>query len=1110
MSLTLDQFINKPSSEKLLLAHIEPSRRQFGWTVHSGSVYKKLMTNYVISVHLNATLLTRVAALADVTQGTWFFNEATLYLYMQVPTGSVDPDPGYRNSSLSVGNFTLVTFRLFFSNYAGSFSYNLQQRKEFLPTAVNTTNDTIYYPSHSFRTNDLVKFYSDTTAPVGLTINNSYFAIRVDDDYIKLATTEALATAGTNINLTSQGVGNHSLLEGRIVPYNPIISSTSEFGSSLDSERHGAAVESSSTISFYNNDLYFDDIFDKLIWENKNVTIYLTHRDMPLVDKIILFKGKITGKAFSPNDVSFEITDFIKDLSDRVSLTRYTEDDFEGTEHNHEILPEDSTQGKFKRRIYGRCGAVLLDPGDRVESVSTSLSGGFTPAADIDGLYIFLDGLSTDIHTRLSPGDNITGKYDSDNSTLNDFPSPFEVVTLSRINIDANTEMDVDFFWAPTVANTLEIDPSAGDFDSTNVTVGDTVIINVLSPAENRGLWLVNAKLAGGILRLERIGYTGGVGALNVTINQGDTPSIIAISQASAQRVTVSAELPVHTGSHIYRFLPTGQDGFNNRKFFLTHHINQQLTATITTIESSAGYILVDDTTEFRTNDIITIGTDEVELKITNIAPDTGRFFLELIPTLAIPSPTATDLSTFLTSISVSDTITRPCVQNLYHNKETLNKATRFPASTYQVQNDSTGSYIVFDTAVEKELSFYADAGYCQWLLNSRAVYSLSGLGIQFCKSRDFILGPDLVEYEIEEVIGSPNNATAVILRTTFTGASGNYTSKLRRVTYIDDTSNIIADMYGKTANDLATGALIATPSAVVRDLLIEANLEDRLNETSFTDAEGDGNMLVSLMLPLSKSEDAPLRRDVITLLNDTIFGAVYNNNKHEIAYKVLLPGRIRTDLKVLSDEDIIDFQIRVDSSKINETIYSYYNFQDIDRDTGKTEQATITDTGIRPISSNTKYQNLDVSYGKITTNFAELDIYLYNLSDAQIMSQRYAHMSRTSQSIVDIQTKLQTVNLSIGDLIEVSFDRLYTRFGSSADQSKIGMVIDIKKTESGVVVSMDDLGNIFNSQATITADTAATFALSSAIDIRYNAYITDQAGLIDGDDSLYGTNTIA
>ena len=71
-------------------------------------------------------------------------------------------------------------------------------------------------------------------------------------------------------------------------------------------------------------------------------------------------------------------------------------------------------------------------------------------------------------------------------------------------------------------------------------------------------------------------------------------------------------------------------------------------------------------------------------------------------------------------------------------------------------------------------------------------------------------------------------------------------------------------------------------------------------------------------------------------------------------------------------------------------------------------------------------------------------------------------------------------------------------------------MVIDIRKTESGVVVSIDDLGNIFNSQATITADSASSFAGSTDIDLRYNAYITDQAGLISGDDSVYGTNTIA
>lgn len=80
-------------------------------------------------------------------------------------------------------------------------------------TNVNVTANTITLTAHGFETGDLVT-YNDGggTAITGITSTSSYYVIKIDADTIKLATTAALALAGTGRDLTVVGVGvSHTL-----------------------------------------------------------------------------------------------------------------------------------------------------------------------------------------------------------------------------------------------------------------------------------------------------------------------------------------------------------------------------------------------------------------------------------------------------------------------------------------------------------------------------------------------------------------------------------------------------------------------------------------------------------------------------------------------------------------------------------------------------------------------------------------------------------------------------------------------------------------------------------------------------------------------------------
>ena len=70
-------------------------------------------------------------------------------------------------------------------------------------TNVNTTNNQITISSHGFSTGDPVYYFTESNAIGGITTDLLYFIISVNSNTIKLATTPANATAGTEVSLTT-------------------------------------------------------------------------------------------------------------------------------------------------------------------------------------------------------------------------------------------------------------------------------------------------------------------------------------------------------------------------------------------------------------------------------------------------------------------------------------------------------------------------------------------------------------------------------------------------------------------------------------------------------------------------------------------------------------------------------------------------------------------------------------------------------------------------------------------------------------------------------------------------------------------------------------------
>ena len=129
---TYSSFKNKTSSEKVVLAWIEPSAKLSVWTLHSGSIYKKVVPEYVIRIYQNTTLLTEVNTLGAVTGvGKWFFDYSTKTVYVWCNSSS-NPDAVLMRAD----------YRLFFSNGPFVLPHDLStgDEVEYLPHLESTSN----------------------------------------------------------------------------------------------------------------------------------------------------------------------------------------------------------------------------------------------------------------------------------------------------------------------------------------------------------------------------------------------------------------------------------------------------------------------------------------------------------------------------------------------------------------------------------------------------------------------------------------------------------------------------------------------------------------------------------------------------------------------------------------------------------------------------------------------------------------------------------------------------------------------------------------------------------------------------------------------------------
>lgn len=185
----------------------------------------------------------------------------------------------------------------------------------------------------------------------------------------------------------------HDLASGEEIEWLPYVESIGSVGQTLDDENTGIVLESQSNVKMLNSEAYFDEIYDSMIWENKQVQFYSWFPVTNISEHRQVFDGVVESKDFEPDSVSFNVKDFVYRLRDFVNLDLFTTAD-------GNLTP--SLLDTPKRRIYGQVKQV------RLAGIDQELEGiAITGLVSIDATTANLVGTGTSFLSDLAPGDEI-------------------------------------------------------------------------------------------------------------------------------------------------------------------------------------------------------------------------------------------------------------------------------------------------------------------------------------------------------------------------------------------------------------------------------------------------------------------------------------------------------------------------------------------------------------------------------------------------------------------------------------------------------------------------------------------------------------------------------
>lgn len=234
----------------------------------------------------------------------------------------------------------------------------------------------VYYKDVDFFVSKVKQDNSDYTQGTSTSLSTSQFYFNPLIKRLYIRTSDSSNPKTKNITIFYKHFFSsvplnlaNDLSTGEVVEWEARIGSTPSIKQSLDNENTGIAVESNTSVSLINRDRYFDAIYDKHIFENKEIKIYSWFIGTNISEHKKIFDGVIESKSFSADSIQFKAKDFTFRLREFINLNPFTSAD--GT-------MSDSFLGTPKRRIYGRVKQAKCVPIDNILS-------GYTTSRTVSG-----------------------------------------------------------------------------------------------------------------------------------------------------------------------------------------------------------------------------------------------------------------------------------------------------------------------------------------------------------------------------------------------------------------------------------------------------------------------------------------------------------------------------------------------------------------------------------------------------------------------------------------------------------------------------------------------------------------------------------------------------
>jgi len=658
-------------------------------------------------------------------------------------------------------------------------------------------------------------------------------------------------------------------------------------------------------------------------------------------------------------------------------------------------------------------------------------------------------------------------------------PSSASVIYRGLVNTKKNNDKTVTFNLKDYL-KILDITPATGRFSSS-----DSVIEDVEGVYKRRifgrvdGMQLQSITMSGTRVPLTGT-FAGNSGSATVTgtgtdfLNELTPEDKVFVGDLEFSVDSIASDVSLTIGDDLtssfasasgYAELSTPYHGFN-REWFISPNALSEPTSKITDITSTLKFT-VTDVTKFLVGDTVTLDTSPVQTRVISriVSSDNSIYLTTALDTL----PTTANY------------LTRAPVQNVYYNKRLVSP------TYYSITNSASGCGLTFSDNFEKDFAIVSNVNSKTYEMD--ASENIIYYDTKSTEQPEINVAPrDWVSFDgadYFEVLALDEDG--LILTRTDNGVGAKSAAlKLKKTNNLNDDSIVSIDIYGETTEGTTSGVWIRNTPQLYKKIITEFGYSSFINSASFDNS--DENSIIGIVTPLDFSKSSETFKAIIDRLGESTHSVLTVDKDLKLKYVSLNTDIDYDNLITIGNYDIISWSSDLSTPKLYSDHNTEYKFKEINY---LTEEST---------NSVYEFENEFVDDYVGVDRIKNSSFYLYDSNEVKYLTQQDSFLNSLSSGVYKIKSDLKYVNLEIGEIIKLDFLNVSTR---------LGIILAISKKDNSVEITISDLGNIFSRRCVIAPDSAPDYSSATVDEKLIYGYITENNGLLSGDEDTNNKNLI-